>query len=59
VPINENNGEITVASTIPTMKAHIAPMAESIRENEITGIFSTSLPSSSNFIPPNFGTKAF
>ena len=55
--ISENNGEITAASTNPTIKAHIAPIADSIRENEITGIFSTSLPASSNFTPPNLGTN--
>ncbi len=41
VVINENRGEITAANTNPAIKAHIAPIAERIRANGTTGIFST------------------
>jgi|GEM_PF-6764615 len=58
VLINENSGEITAASTNPAIKAHIDLIADSIRAYETTGIFTTSLPYSSNFTPPNFGTNA-
>ena len=55
--INENNGENAAARTNPAIIAQMAPIADVIRENEITGIFKTSFPSNSNLIPPNLGTS--
>lgn len=54
---NENTGEITAAITNPIIKAHIDPIAASIKANEMMGIFSTSLPFISSLIPPNRGAN--
>jgi len=48
---------INPARNNPTMKAHIAIIADCIRANGTTGILVTSIPSNSNSIPPNLGTR--
>jgi hypothetical protein len=55
--INENKGENTAASTKPTINAHIAPIADSIRENEILEFFHP-ITLQFYFTPPNLGTNA-